>query len=80
MINREWKLISESKPLCTETGDWDGKKSSEVLLLTESYKHFIGTCYEGFLDGSYFFTVLDQDDCDITEFVFAWSEIPPLLF
>lgn len=80
MKNKFWNSIADSMPLCTQTGDWDGKKSDEILVLTKDYIPFICTCYEGILDGSKYFIILDQDDCDITQFVLYWAEIPPLLF
>lgn len=79
MKNKFWNSIADTMPLCTETGDWDGKKSSEILLHTTDYKPLVGVCYDIFLDGSHFFMFLDQDDCDITQFVTHWAEIPDII-
>jgi hypothetical protein len=37
-----------------KTGHWDGMMSDEILFQDADGNNFIGTCYQGFMDGSEF--------------------------
>lgn len=76
MENRNiiWNNIETSKPLAFETGEWDGKKSREILVFTKNMKYHIAVMYEGILDGHEFFDFYDQRDFEIQN-VTHWAEI-----
>lgn len=72
-----WKNINEAKPRCTEVGDWDGKRSERVLFYDDNGMYFVGDCYEGFMDSSYFFDTYDENGFYI-ENVKYWAYVPSL--
>lgn len=72
----EWNNINKEKPLCTQTGDWDGKKSDEIIVRDFKGNHYLVFCYQGFIDGSDFCDFYtSQNDYQI-EGVLFWSLIP----
>lgn len=70
----DWVDVEDRKPTCYITGDWDGKKSDQVLCEDEKGKKYLATCYEGTTDGSHFFNWYDQDGFE-TEEIVKWKEI-----
>lgn len=70
-----WRYTETEKPLCTETGNWDGKKSEQVLCEDSMGIRHLATCYEGTMDGSYFFDWYDQNETEIKH-VRRWMPIP----
>lgn len=76
-----WFDCSEKLPLCTETGDWDGKKSELIIGETITGKKFLGCCYEGFMDGNSFFDWYQVDEINhndwlVNDTVVRWINIP----
>ena len=71
----DWKTVKKEKPNCWETGDWDGKKSDEVLCVDEKGEKHLARCYEGYMDGSYFFEWYDKDDFGLQVEVTYWIEL-----
>lgn len=49
-----WIDVNDKLPITYITGDWDGKKSDEVVVETKSGKKYLAVCYHGFMDGSEF--------------------------
>lgn len=72
----EWKNINKEKPLSTQTGDWDGKKSDEIIVRDFKGKHYLVYCYQGFIDGSEFCDFYTSHDDYPIEKVLFWSQIP----
>lgn len=78
----EWRCVSEDKPICYSTGDWDGKQSDLVLAQTFEGKSFIAQCYEGFMDGSHFFDWYFVDSVSKNDYyidgtiIDRWMELP----
>ena len=73
-----WKLLAEEKPICTSSGEWDGLKSEQILLSDDKGFHFVGTCYQGTLDGNEFCSFYDENDYEV-ENVKYWANIPMLM-
>lgn len=71
-----WKSTEFSNPLAWETGNWDGKKSDEVLCEDKKGIRYLATYYEGRLDGSDFKDWYDQNDNEISDVV-KYMEITP---
>lgn len=69
-----WYKIENRKPIATESGCWDGLKSSKILVATRSMTIHIVEMYEGILDGSEFCNFYDDRDFEI-ENVILWAEI-----
>lgn len=69
-----WYKIENRKPIATESGCWDGLRSSKILVATRSRAIHIVEMYEGFLDGSDFCNFYDDRDFEI-ENVILWAEI-----
>ena len=69
-----WYDIKKRKPLASQTGGWDGKKSDKVLVATRSGKYYIAEMHEGIIDGSEFCDFYDERDFEIENVAF-WSEI-----
>ena len=77
----KWIDTNESLPYCYETGNWDGKKSDLFLGETITGNKFLGECFEGILDGHYYFEwyAVDEitgNDYSINEPVSRWMRIP----
>ena len=52
---KDWIRVEKQKPHCGESGDWDGKRSDIVLCIDANKEEHLAQCYEGYMDGSYFF-------------------------
>ena len=82
-----WIDVKKQKPIATESGPWDGLRSSKVLVCTYQRTYHIAVMYEGILDGNEFCDFYDDRDFEI-ENVEWWTEIdeapyasyPPNLF
>jgi hypothetical protein len=66
------------KPHSYKTGHWDGMMSDEILFQDADGNNFIGTCYQGFMDGSEFCCFYDRSDYDVCSVV-VWAEIPDVI-
>lgn len=76
-----WFYTKDKLPICTETGNWDGRKSELIIGEIITGKQFLGCCYEGFMDGSSFFDWYQVDEINsndwlINETVIRWLKIP----
>lgn len=69
-----WYDVSKRKPLATETGGWDGKKSDKILVCTRSRQYHVAVMYHVIMDGSESFDFFDDKDFDIQN-VQYWTEI-----
>ena len=72
----EWIDTNEKTPLCFERGEWDGRKSSNVLAEDIEGKKYIAHLYEGFLDGGSFQDWFDGEGYSINKSIVRWMEIP----
>jgi len=76
-----WISCEDKLPICYSTGDWDGKKSDNVIGETITGKQFLGCCYEVTMDGSKFFDwyqvdEINKNDWSVNETVSRWLPIP----
>ncbi|WP_027381862.1 hypothetical protein [Epilithonimonas caeni] len=71
----DWKNLSKEKSICTQTGNWDGKKSDELIVRDYKGNYYIAVCYQGFIDGSEFCEFFDYNDFQIDGVIF-WATIP----
>lgn len=73
-----WRNPEKEKPYCYQTGNWDGKKSDQILVELKDGKYDVATCYEGFMDGSHFFEWYhSKDEYELKEIdVRRWMKIP----
>ncbi|MEA1848973.1 hypothetical protein U9K52_08635 [Chryseobacterium sp. MHB01] len=76
MIEFKWIYIEKEKPICTQTGSWDGKKSNELIVRDFKGNHHIAVCYQGFIDGAYFCDFYTFKNEHIIEGVMFWAIIP----
>ena len=74
----DWIRVDERTPRTYETGDWDGKRSDLVLLVTEFDDIKVGRLYEGFMDGVHFKEWADGDSWTIDERIIKWLPIPSI--
>lgn len=77
----EWINTDEKVFLCYSTGNWDGKQSDIVLAETITGKKFLAQCYEGYMDGGYFYDwyqvdEINRNDWLVTENILRWIKIP----
>jgi hypothetical protein len=77
----QWFFTEDKLPMCYETGNWDGKKSDLILAETITGKQFLAECYEGTMDGSYFFDwyfvdTISKNDWCVNETISRWLTIP----
>lgn len=70
---KHWIKTEEQLPFTWETGDWDGKRSNQVLVKDEKGEHFVATYYE-FPHGDTEW--YDRDDFSLRYKVVMWMEIP----
>ena len=73
-----WQCPKKDKPLCYQTGNWDGKRSDQILVELKDGKYVVATCYEGTMDGSSFFDWYHGvDEWELKEEdVRRWMKIP----
>lgn len=71
-----WYYFKTSKPVCYKCGDWDGLKSDQILFKDTNNHCFVGTCYEGTMNGSYFFDVYDENGFKYNKANLQWANIP----
>jgi hypothetical protein len=69
-----WNDIKEYQPLCWETGNWDGKKSSPLLVMDTDYSYYVAECYAEIIDGTSFLDFYTIDGMEIVNVV-SWSLI-----
>jgi hypothetical protein len=69
-----WYEIKKKKPIATESGCWDGLRSSEILVCTRLQKYHVAVMYEGILDGAEFCQFYDVNDYEIGN-VTHWTGI-----
>lgn len=69
----KWNKTAESLPHAYETGDWDGKRSDQVMIQLKDNIVCIGVLYEGFIDGEEF-----QDWYSIDAEGQEWDRVNPL--
>ena len=70
-----WNKLADKRPLATEVGEWDGKRSDEVIVIDKNNRKYIARMYEGFMDGSEFVNFYNSNDFEIVD-VIKWCEIP----
>jgi hypothetical protein len=63
-------------PIAYETGDWDGKRSDEVVAVDDIGRKHIARVYEGIMDGSEFKDWVDGDDYIIDREIIKWLSLP----
>lgn len=71
----DWKQLFKEKPICTKTGNWDGKKSDELIVRDFRGNYYIAVCYQGFIDGSEFCDFYAENESQIDGVIF-WATIP----
>lgn len=69
-----WIDITQRKPIAYESGNWDGLRSSKVLVCTLARTYHVAVMYEGVMDGSEFCDFYDDNDFEIMN-VKWWTEI-----
>lgn len=69
----KWNKTEESLPHAYQTGDWDGKRSDQVMIQLKDNIVCIGVLYEGFIDGEEF-----QDWYSIDAEGQEWDRVNPL--
>lgn len=72
----EWKYTKEQMPLCYEIGEWDGKRSDEIVAEDDIGRKHIVRVYEGVMDGSKFQDWIDIDDYVINREIVRWIALP----
>lgn len=71
----QWIYLENEKPICYLTGDWDGKKSDEILVEDKDGKKHLAVLYSGFIDGHYFDDWYNSDGYEI-ENIIKFLKIP----
>lgn len=69
-----WNELKNKKPIATEVGCWDGKRTDKILVKTFSGQYHIARMYEGIIDGNKFADFYDTNDFEISNVKF-WAEI-----
>lgn len=73
-----WHNPENRKPLCYQSGDWDGKRSDNVLVELKDGNYVVAVCYEGIIDGCRFYDWyygVDEWELEESE-VRRWMNIP----
>lgn len=71
----DWIYVKDRAPIAYQTGDWDGKKSDEVIAVDSDGTKYLAHIYEGFMDGSCFLEWYSDSNYMI-ENVVKWLPIP----
>lgn len=72
----EWININKEKPICTQTGNWDGRKSEELIVRDFKGNHHVAYCYQGFMDGVDFCDFYTSESEYQIDGVIFWAKIP----
>ena len=72
----EWIYVKNELPLAYETGDWDGKRSEQIIVEDKLGNKYLAHYYEGILDGCEFTDWVDNRDYIIDIEVVRWIKIP----
>lgn len=72
----EWKYSDIEKPICYEAGEWDGKRSDEVVVETDIDTKHIARLYEGTMDGSKFSNWIESHDYEFSRKIVRWLALP----
>lgn len=73
-----WHNPENRKPLCYRSGDWDGKRSDNVLVELKDGNYVVAVCYEGIIDSCRFYDWyygVDEWELEESE-VRRWMNIP----
>jgi hypothetical protein len=70
----EWEYTGH--PIAYETGEWDGKRSDEVIAVDDIGRKIIARVYTGIMDGSEFIDWVDIDGNIIDRPIVKWFKIP----
>lgn len=73
----DWYKISKKKPIASETGNWNGKRSDEMLLRTADGKNYLGRMYEDFVDGEHYQNFYDNRDYELDNVVYWYPIAEP---
>ena len=71
----DWIYTKDENPRAWESGDWDGKRSDEVLAEDKNGKKYIAVVYSGILDSVRFDEWYDNNDY-LIENIVRWMLIP----
>lgn len=72
----EWKYADKELPITYKTGNWDGKKSDEVIVEDKQGERFLAVLYSGFIDGSEFNDWYSTiSDFELTNII-NWCNLP----
>ena len=75
----EWIDVKKRQPHCWESGKWDGRRSSPILVQVKyegSYITYLAIAYKGTLDGIKFLDFYDYHGDYELQNVIMWMEIP----
>lgn len=72
----EWKYTPPNTPHAYETGNWDGKRSDEVVAEDDNGKKYVARIYSGHMDGSEFLEWVDSNDDCINAKITRWFDLP----
>ena len=72
----EWIYTENEKTIAYETGEWDGKRSDEVVVQTDIDTKHIARLYEGVMDGSEFSNWVESDDYEFSREIVRWLKLP----
>ena len=70
----EWKYVGN--PITYETGEWDGKRSDEVVAVDDIGIKHIARVYAGVMDGNEFIDWVDGNDYIIDRKIIKWLSLP----
>ncbi len=70
-----YNKLEDVKPLCYESGEWDGLKSDLLLVYDYQGNYNVAVAYGGIMDGSKFIDFFDMNDREILN-VTQWMELP----
>lgn len=74
-VVERWIDVKDRTPITYQTGDWDGKKSDEIIAEDNDGTKYLAHVYEGIMDGSKFLEWYDHHNFMI-ENVIKWTPIP----
>jgi hypothetical protein len=67
--------VKDREPMCYQSGNWDGLKSDQLLVVDNKDAYHVCVAYSGILDGSKFLDFYDTSDFEVKNVV-AWQSLP----
>lgn len=69
--------LKNKRPICSESGSWDGFRSEPLLVYTGKGEYLVATAYSDTIEGTNHLFFYDKEDYGV-DYVTHWSYLPQI--